>query len=83
MSDFKTLKNFPMEIATMHDMVACDCLGSLIQAGVGSSLPEGVNPIEAMVRMSMTFANEYLRQREELHNPPSKLDLPPEPKIVI
>jgi hypothetical protein len=83
MSELKNLKNFPMEIATMHDMVACDVLGSLIQAGVGNNLPEGVNPIEAMVKMSMTFANEYLRQRDELHNPASKLDLPPEPKIVI
>jgi hypothetical protein len=83
MSEFKTLKNFPMEVATMHDMVACDILGSLVQSNVAANLPEGVNPIEAMVRMSMTFASEFLKQREALHNPPSKLDLPPEPKIVI
>jgi hypothetical protein len=83
MTDLKALKNFPMEIATMHDMVACDVLGSLIQANAAAGLPEGANPIPALVKLSMTFASEYLRQRDELHNPPSKLDLPPEPTIIV
>jgi hypothetical protein len=82
MTDFRTLKNFPMENATMHDMVACDILGALVQSNVAANLPEGVNPIEAMVRMSMSFASEFLVQREALHNP-SSIELPPEPSIIL